>query len=86
MQTTNFANRYKLLRGTLIHILSSGPRKRVVRFSIHTMFMVSLLFGVVSPAFGQHCCDSEGEVTIAYKGIMCAFYPYQITLNGTVAN
>src|ERR1044072_5917302 len=83
MQTTDFTNLDDhSLRAALRQF---AFRSRIARFSIQLLFVVSLLFGLVSPALAQESCDTEGEVTIAYKGIMCAFYPYTITLNGTEA-
>src|ERR1044072_6161196 len=86
MRTFNFTTPDNSLGGALKQTVSLVVRSRIARFTIHFVFVTSLLFGLASPAFAEHCCDSEGEVRIAYKGIMCAFYPYMITLNGTEAH
>ena len=69
MQTLNFTN----------------LNNKISRFAIQLMFVGSLLFGLASPSLAQESCDTAAEVTIAYKGIMCALVPYRIELNGTVA-
>src|ERR1044072_7602631 len=86
MRTFNFTTPDNSLGGALKQTVSLVVRSRIARFTIHFVFVTSLLFGLASPAFAEHCCDSEGEVRIAYKGIMCAFYPYMITFSGTEAH
>lgn len=54
-------------------------------FGYHLIIM-SVLASFAIPLYASDSCDLDGEVTIAYKGIMCAYGPYSITLNGTVAN
>src|SRR5829696_5561333 len=68
---------------------SPGSRRqfsRRMKFGYRQLF-VRLLFVVLlvcpaSSALASESCDSEGDVTIAYKGIMCAFQPYKIKFNG----
>lgn len=69
---------------------SRRPFSRRMKFAYQSFFMrllfvASLLVCLVSPTLANVSCDTEGDVTIAYKGIMCAFQPYTITLNGTTA-
>lgn len=61
---------------------SSRMRFGFQSFFLRLLFVVSLLVCLVSPVLASESCDTEGDVTIAYKGIMCAFQPYTITFNG----
>lgn len=51
-------------------------------FFVRLLFVMSLLVCLASPTLATESCDTEGDVTIAYKGIMCAFQPYKIKFNG----
>ncbi|HEX3247804.1 MAG TPA: RHS repeat-associated core domain-containing protein [Pyrinomonadaceae bacterium] len=85
MQTLNFTNlNDNSLRGARKKNRSFLIHSGIARFSIHLIFVVSLLFGLVSPSLAQESCDTDGDVTIAYKGIMCALIPYTITFNNEV--
>jgi RHS repeat-associated protein len=56
------------------------------RLLLRSIVVVLLLCGIPSFSVASETCEANGEVTIAFKGIMCALVPFTVTLNGAVAN
>src|SRR5689334_7833639 len=61
---------------------TNSGHKRIIGLAL---LLILLLVTLSASAFGQESCSLE-EVKIGFQGKTCAFFDYEITLNGAVAS